>query len=571
MDAYDFTINLIESNTILDYETYTENAIKAILANDLTQNKFIDMLKDFKSFEGNNHKFCINFTGSWLKYALDGIHNKDQMNTHKLIRNILGEDFIEKERVGGTAHHQLSTEIYEKINWKEYLGNNIIEDRSPQRKYMIIKCNKQRSNNSWHEINMIIVRPKDLLDIMTTSKCVTEYRKYFITLAEIRRSYQETYLSWVIEQYKHAKLTLEQKVDKQLVQLDKQNENINYLRKQNDFIIHQNIQLTTKVDSIFNMMVSFMQATIPTWVGGSVMKNQLDILCKNHNPDKALTKLKVLYMVAFYIPYNRPVKRTREFDDKTIKFICKSNMIIYFCCTNFSDVGARIKQLDKRHGSEMYMLHPQAISLLSCEVNMERTFLEKLNIFPNKCVPSWSSKYKAFKVDIPYLQPDNIQTFLNNIALSGSNAKFQGYQMRMDTYNKSNKPKLDPKITIYLGNVDKGFFESSKPLAQLYLDSFIANDHEVNDEGDDITYCKYTTFNKTKIPRSDLDNNEYHNPGYALRKIRTIIKAFDDRDVINEMVATGIVTKADVPAINAFAQCEGIDTSEFQFPDSDSD
>lgn len=571
MDAYDFTINLIESNTILDYETYTENAIKAILANDLTQNKFIDMLKDFKSFEGNNHKFCINFTGSWLKYALDGIHNKDQMNTHKLIRNILGEDFIEKERVGGTAHHQLSTEIYEKINWKEYLGNNIIEDRSPQRKYMIIKCNKQRSNNSWHEINMIIVRPKDLLDIMTTSKCVTEYRKYFITLAEIRRSYQETYLSWVIEQYKHAKLTLEQKVDKQLVQLDKQNENINYLRKQNDFIIHQNIQLTTKVDSIFNMMVSFMQATIPTWVGGSVMKNQLDILCKNHNPDKALTKLKVLYMVAFYVPYNRPVKRTREFDDKTIKFICKSNMIIYFCCTNFSDVGARIKQLDKRHGSEMYMLHPQAISLLSCEVNMERTFLEKLNIFPNKCVPSWSSKYKAFKVDIPYLQPDNIQTFLNNIALSGSNAKFQGYQMRMDTYNKSNKPKLDPKITVYLGNIDKGFFESSKPLAQLYLDSYITNDREVNDDGDHITYCKYTTFNKTKVPRSDLDNHEYHNPGYALRKIRTIIKAFDDRDVINEMVATGIVTKADVPAINAFAQYEGIDTSEFQFPDSDSE
>ena len=243
MDAYDFTINLIESNTILDYETYTENAIKAILANDLTQNKFIDMLKDFKSFEGNNHKFCINFTGSWLKYALDGVYNKNQMNNALLIRNILGDNFIEKERVCGSAYPQLSIENYKKINWKEYLGDNIIEDRSPQRKYMIVKCKKlQTSNNSWQSINMIIVRPKDLLDIMTTSKCVTEYRKYFITLAEIRRSYQETYLSWVIEQYKHAKLTLEQKVDKQLVQLDKQNENINYLRKQNDFIIHQNIQ-----------------------------------------------------------------------------------------------------------------------------------------------------------------------------------------------------------------------------------------------------------------------------------------------------------------------------------------
>ena len=400
------------------------------------------------------------------------------------------------------------------------------------------------------------------------------YANYYMLLEEVHKYYcmfQLAYDQKIISMKDDKIDTLSKKVDNLTSTNDKLIKMNLYIQKQNDVIIHQNIQLTTKVDSIFDMMVSFMQATIPTWVGGSVMKNQLDILCKNHNPDKALTKLKVLYMVAFYVPYNRPVKRTREFDDKTIKFICKSNMIIYFCCTNFSDVGARIKQLDKRHGSEMYMLHPQAISLLSCEVNMERTFLEKLNIFPNKCVPSWSSKYKAFKVDIPYLQPDNIQTFLNNIALSGSNAKFQGYQMRMDTYNKSNKPKLDPKITVYLGNVDKGFFESSKPLAQLYLDSYITNDREVNDDGDHITYCKYTTFNKTKVPRSDLDNREYHNPGYALRKIRTIIKAFDDRDVINEMVATGIVTKADVPAINAFAQYEGIDTSEFQFPDSDSE
>lgn len=400
------------------------------------------------------------------------------------------------------------------------------------------------------------------------------YANYYLLLEQVHKYYcmfQLAYDEKIISMKDDKIDTLSKKVDNLTSTNDKLIKMNLYIQKQNDVIIHQNIQLTTKVDSIFDMMVSFMQATIPTWVGGSVMKNQLDILCKNHNPDKALTKLKVLYMVAFYVPYNRPVKRTREFDDKTIKFICKSNMIIYFCCTNFSDVGARIKQLDKRHGSEMYMLHPQAISLLSCEVNMERTFLEKLNIFPNKCVPSWSSKYKAFKVDIPYLQPDNIQTFLNNIALSGSNAKFQGYQMRMDTYNKSNKPKLDPKITVYLGNIDKGFFESSKPLAQLYLDSYITNDREVNDDGDHITYCKYTTFNKTKVPRSDLDNHEYHNPGYALRKIRTIIKAFDDRDVINEMVATGIVTKADVPAINAFAQYEGIDTSEFQFPDSDSE
>jgi hypothetical protein len=280
MDAYDFTINLIENNTILDYETYTEKAIKAILANDLTQNKFIDMLKDFKSFEGNNHKFCINFTGSWLKYALDGVHNKNQMNTALLIRNILGSDFTEKERVCDSAYPQLSTEIYEKINWKEYLGDNIIEDRSPQRKYMIVKCKKlQTSNNSWQPINMILCRPKDLLDIMTASKCVSEYRKYFITLAEIRRSYQETYLSWVIEQYKHAKLTLEQKVDKQSQQIDELLTYSKDIKGQNTTLIEKVDNLTEEVRSghqiikkYFDIAFAFMTTTTAAYMGSAVMQ-----------------------------------------------------------------------------------------------------------------------------------------------------------------------------------------------------------------------------------------------------------------------------------------------------------
>ena len=336
----------------------------------------------------------------------------------------------------------------------------------------------------------------------------------------------------------------------------------------NDFIIQQNVSLHCKVDSIFDMMLSFMRATIPTWVGGSVMQNQLDILCKNHNPDKALTKLKVLFVVGFYVPYDEPFAVQREFDNKTIKFNAKSNMIVYFCCTNFSDVGARIRLLNKRHNNDMYMLQPQVISLLSCEVNMERTFLERLDIFPKKCVSTWSSKHKAFNLDIPFSKKDSIQSMLNDIALNGSKSKFQGYQIRIDAYNKSNNLKLDPKIIKYLNNVDRGFFESSRPFAQSYLDSFIT---DVSDDNDNLVEYKYTIFDKTKVPRSDFNNKKYHTPGYTLRKIRTIIKDFDSRDVIHEMVATGIVTKADVPAINAFAQCEGIDTSEFQFPDSDSE
>ena len=117
---------------------------------------------------------------------------------------------------------------------------------------------------------------------MTTSKCVAEYRKYFITLAEIRRSYQETYLGWVIEQYKTSKLTSEQKMDnlvssnQQLVSLNQIQSN-QLMHMQNNLIIRQNVSLHMKVDSIFNMMLSFMQTTIPTWIGGSVMQNHFFI------------------------------------------------------------------------------------------------------------------------------------------------------------------------------------------------------------------------------------------------------------------------------------------------------
>ena len=395
--------------------------------------------------------------------------------------------------------------------------------------------------------------------------------KVFKLFTDYERAYSNKLLSMKDDKIDKLSDQLKEQSDQlkeQYDQLKEQSDQMMYMQRQNNFIISQNVSLHTKVDSIFDMMLSFMRATIPTWVGGSVMKNQLDILSKNHTTSKALTRLKVLFVVAFHVPYEESFASQREFDDKIIKFNVKSNMIVYFCCTNFAGVGPRIKLLEKRHGTSMYMLKPQAISLLSCEVNMERTFLEKLNIFPERSFPKWSSKYKAFELDIPYLKKDNIQRLLNNIALEASNSKFQGYQMRMDAYNKSTKPKLDPKIIVYLGNVDKGFFESSRPLAQLFIDSYVA---EARNNKNKIDHYKYTLFDKTKIPRTDFNNREFHNPGYALNKIKKVIKSFDERDVINEMVATGIVTKADVPAINAFAQYEGIDTSEFQFPDSDSE
>ena len=89
------------------------------------------------------------------------------MNSVNLIRDVLGDNFVEKEMVGGAPYHRLSSKNYEKINWKNILGDSIIEDKSPQRKYMLMEYIKQNSNNAWHKVNMILVCPKDLLDILT--------------------------------------------------------------------------------------------------------------------------------------------------------------------------------------------------------------------------------------------------------------------------------------------------------------------------------------------------------------------------------------------------------------------
>ncbi len=137
-----------------------------------------------------------------------------KLNSGKLIRAILGQDFEEKELVTGTCNHLISDKIYRKVNWIEDL-DAVEEDHSDQSQYILKKCLKQRSNNSTHEINIVLLRPDDFLDIITSSRSVSEYRSYFIQLAKIRRTYQKTYLPWILENKNKSISRLEQKLDKQ--------------------------------------------------------------------------------------------------------------------------------------------------------------------------------------------------------------------------------------------------------------------------------------------------------------------------------------------------------------------
>ncbi len=581
MNAYEYSNDLIKSNAVLDYETFTDRALKAILADDLNQERFVDMLDEFNSFEGLSHKFCINFNGAWLKYALNGIHNKERLKSHKLIRDILGDDFQEKERGGGIPPPQISNEIYQKTNWISEISK-IQEDENPQRSYIIQRCKKhQKSNNSYQDINIILLRPKDFLEVMTSSKCVSEYRKYFITLAEIRRSYQDTYLPWIIRNKDNAISRLEQKIDTQMNMITDQKETIAELLSNSRSILSQNVHLIgtvednkieisklhTKVDTMFEFLLSFARMVIPVMIGSTVVKQQLTTLTNNKSISYALKHLKVLFMVGFYDSYEEPTNETKIVDDNEIRFAGHGHIKIYACCTNFADVGARIRTLYKRYSDNdtniMYMLKPTVVSLISCEINSERIILENSKIFPTKSIVRWDSRYKCYDITVSAKSYDQAHTMFDTICTKASAERFQSYQMRLDEYNRSDNIKMNSQITEYLNQVDSQFFAETNPFAQQYINSYVIRSMDASD--DLIEWC-YATANRKCKRRSDMNNENLSTSNYTLRKIELLIDDHSSKDHIKHMTETNIISKEDLPALKALAKFDNIDTSSIQVP-----
>jgi hypothetical protein len=568
MDSYEFAQQLIASQTILDFETFTEKAIKAILANDLKQQNFLDVLNDFKSFEGLNHKFIVNFTGAWLKCALNGQYDKYKLNAGKIIRAVLGTDFQEKERVGHGSNPLLSNDLYAKINWNATnLPIDTTDDYSSQRKYMIMKCQKkQHSNNSMHDVQMILLRPKDFLEVITRSTCVTEYRRYFITLAEIRRSYQETYLPWLIS-YKDS--LIQRKDDK----IDELKADIKTLLADNqkilartDYIIGQNEQLHIKFDAMFEYLLSFAKMTIPTWVGSLVMYQQYQNFAESKGSGYAMGHMKVLFMVGFYTPLDEYTTETKRVSGRIITFTGKARMIIYCCCTNINNVDKRISELYARHTNgkdePMFMLRPLAITLISCEINLERITLENSDMFPEQSLSKWKPKYKRFDLTINKSSYPKVNTIFETICEKATTQRFQGYQKRIQQFNQSNDVKVDTRIIKYIDNVDTDFYSSAKPFCQMYLDSYTMPTYK-DDQLYEYESCKPSLDGTT---RPDFKDRSLSQHKYSLSILNRMLKKSADIDYVQLMAEQGILCKNDLPSLKAMAKFEKIDVSYLKPP-----
>jgi hypothetical protein len=449
--------------------------------------------------------------------------------------------------------------LYLKTNWNATdLDIDTSDDHSPQRKYMITTYKKMYADNSTRKVQMILLRPKDFLDVITTSKCVTEYRRYFIAIAEIRRSYQETYLPWVIEYYKRSKLTLEQKVEELLA-------NSRHIIVQNDNQSIEIKQLHVKLDTMFEYLLSFARMTIPTWIGSSVIKKQYDTLIQGKSESYALQHLKVLFMVGFYNPLEEHTTETKVVDGETITFIGKATMRVYSCCTNFADVRKRIKELYYKYtngDTPMYMCKPLVITLISCEINLERIILENSNIFPEYSTVSWESKYKRYNITIAKQSFTDATNIFENICAKATTERFQGYQMRINEFNQSTDTKVDRRIVDYIDNVDAQFYASTKPFCQRYIDSYTIPRRE----GKQLIEYMYERPSAQGTKRSEYKNRSLTTPQYTLRKVQDLLIDSTKVDHIKSMTDHGILSKTDLPALKALAKFENIDVSELEPP-----
>ncbi len=286
-----------------------------------------------------------------------------------------------------------------------------------------------------------------------------------------------------------------------------------------------------KIDRLTKFITDFSTTVLTTWNGSSVIKTQLDTF-KNSNTkiEKAMESLKLSYTVAF---------------------LDGAHLFIYFCCTNFKNVQQRLSELFKRHVGEK-MLKPQAISLITIEINSELAVIGS-NRFQHvlSMGEKYIERYKAFDItlvdasfaDIVYF--DIIKTIRAN--------RFQKYQVRMDAMQKDQTIHLSDAVFDHLRNSDMSFFTSSTPLCQEYIDCYIKQ-----------TNGKFQYKASDTSTRKRANNMKLTSRNYVLHRISYLVDMDDGRSIFDDMVKDGIITIDDKEELRKLAALEDINVDDYE-------
>ncbi len=306
--------------------------------------------------------------------------------------------------------------------------------------------------------------------------------------------------------------------------------------------------LKETVENMFQFILSFARVTLKTWYGSSVMDSQLNNLVKEKSLNFALKHMKVMFTVGFYINNDNG-----------------SKLKIYFCCTNFADVGKRIKELYIRHSNQEYnMLLPNAITLISCEINTERVILSRMDsIFPPNTTPEYSNTHKSFDLIVDHDYFEEVSDCYKKIVSNARNERFQLYQQRMDDYVNANS--FNSEVLNHMYQADELFYNESRPFCQKYINRYVTR---VYDAYNCVIGFKYIArdSNKEVKPREDLNNKKINNLVYPLHKIKFIIDEHSQCDRFEEMVRGGIISKKDIGSFKKIALIENIDVSHLCEP-----
>ncbi len=392
------------------------------------------------------------------------------------------------------------------------------------------------------------------------------YCNYYLLLEKAYKFYTD-----YERQYADKLLSIkDDKIDNLNQKVDNLSNDMADLMKQNNMLItiakDSKIEITMlnqKIDILFDFMISFAKMTIPMWIGSNVIRSQYDTLVKNNSVGYGLAHLKIMFSVAFFEPLDETTPTTIK--DKTINV--RSIVKQYFCCTNFADVGARIKSLYQRHSETMYMLKPQAICLISCEINTERTILERMNIFPDNMFVDYSNKHKSFELQVSKRTTESITNIYDTIIANAKQARFQTYQMRMDTLKTTNNNLINDNILDRITTADEEFFGSTLPFCQRFIDCHVK---QSLDEDNNFIEWMYVKSSQVQKRRLDL-NAKLTDRTYNLKMIERLIMDHSNVDCVDDMVRTGVISKRDINALKEIARVEEIDISEIEFPDDSDD
>ncbi len=293
-------------------------------------------------------------------------------------------------------------------------------------------------------------------------------------------------------------------------------------------------EMNEKLDGMFDFMTGLARFALPMWNGASVFKTQLEHLIQGKTLSYALKHLKVMFVVAFY-----------NIEDD------HSDVLIYFCCTNFADVRDRIVKLYKRHVEDaddpMIMLKPAAICLISQEINCERSNLSQLNL---NDTAHFNERTKSFGITYESKKHKDVRINYKAIVENVRQVDWQGYQMRRSKIEKDESYSINHDIISRLTKADKHFYVETQPFCCEYINYQTTKINKkklsLGYEPRDVNSLKKLT--SKKFDYEDLDMR-LTKTMYPLYKINDILIKDNGVNQIDAMIEDGIISKSNVKSL----------------------